>query len=121
MSIVIGNLTNENINDNRLKFNSYNDSNIININIDGNSYNDAIINYKNIGEIGISNSFIAFNYNNSNIFKANDKQSFFINDIVIKSNVEPKKLGPNDPRVASFRLINFNFSGSAAQEEFPSN
>ena len=87
MSIVIGNLTNENINDNRLKFNSYIDSNIITVNADYNSYKDAIINYKGISEIGFSNSYIAINYNNSNIFNANESRSFFINDIRIKSNL----------------------------------
>jgi|688.fasta_scaffold00528_12 hypothetical protein len=110
MSIVIGNLTNENINDNRLKFNSYNNSNIININVDGNSYNDAVINYKNIGEIGISNSFISFNYNNSNIFKANDKQSFFINDIVIKSNINTFKDITNINSNLNINLSNINNS-----------
>ena len=87
MSIVIGNLTNENINDNRLKFNSYIDSNIITINADDNSYKDAIINYKGISEIGLSNGYIAINYKNSNIFNANDSRSFFINDIRVKSNI----------------------------------
>jgi len=101
MSIVIGNLTNENVNDNKLKLNSYIDSNIININIDDNSYKDATINYKNIGEIGVSNSLIAFNYNNSNFFNANNNRSFFINDIFIKNNIYTS----ND-----FSIINSNLN-----------
>ena len=87
MSIIIGNLTNDNINDNKLNFNSYYDSNIINLNVNGNSYPDAIINYKNIAELGVSNSSIIFNYNNCNIFNANSDRSYFINDILIKNNI----------------------------------
>jgi len=67
MSITIGNLINETLNDNRLKINSYFNSNIINLNIEGNSYNDAIINFKNISEFGISNSLISLNYTNISI------------------------------------------------------
>jgi len=86
MSITIGNLINETLNDNRLKINSYFNSNIINLNIEGNSYNDAIINFKNISEFGISNSLISLNYNNFNIFNANNNRSLFSNDLIIKNN-----------------------------------
>lgn len=86
MSITIGNLINENLYDNRFKINTYNNSNVLNLNIDGNSYNDAIINFKNKAEIGFSNSLISFNYNNINIFNTNTSRSFFYNDFYIKNN-----------------------------------
>lgn len=85
MSLIIGNLINETLTDNRLKINTYNNSNVINLNIDGISYKDAIINYKNIGEIGVSNSSIIFNYSKQNIFNANLNNSIFYNDVVIKN------------------------------------
>ena len=86
MSITIGNLINETLLDNRFKINTYNNSNILNLNIEGNSYNDAIINFKNIAEIGLSNSLISFNYNNNNIFNTNLSRSFFNNNFYIKNN-----------------------------------
>lgn len=86
MSITIGNLINETLNDNRLKINTYDNSNVINLNSDGISYKDAIINYKNLGEIGVSNSAIVFNYDNKNLFNANLRRSFFNNDVFIKNN-----------------------------------
>ena len=61
MSISIGNLLNETINDNRFKINTYNNSNVININLDEGTNNDAIINFKNEFEIGLSNNFFSIN------------------------------------------------------------
>jgi len=86
MSITIGNLINETINDNRLKINTYNYSNVINLNSDSISYKDAVINFKELGEIGVSNSTIVFNYDKKNLFNADLNRSFFTNDVYIKTN-----------------------------------
>ena len=86
MSICIGNLINETLNDNRLKINTYNNSNIINLNIEGTTYNDAIINFKNLCDVGVSNNFFVINSSRSNIFNANRYNSTFTNDLYIKSN-----------------------------------
>lgn len=86
MSIIIGNLINETVNDNRLKINTYYNSNIINLNIEGNSYKDAIINFKDVAEIGYSNNFFVINLNDKNIFNTNNERSIITNDLYIKNN-----------------------------------
>ena len=87
MSIVIGNLINETINDNRLKINTFNNSNVINLNIEGTSYKDAIINFKNLGEIGIVNSCFVINLDDKNIFNVTNNRSLFTNDLYVKTNI----------------------------------
>jgi hypothetical protein len=87
MSISIGNLLNESINDNRFKINTYNNSNAININIDDGTNNDAIINFKNKFEFGFSNNYLSINTYNSNIVNFNSNKSIFNNDIFIKNNI----------------------------------
>jgi hypothetical protein len=87
MSIVIGNLINETINDNRLKINTFNNSNVINLNIEGTSYKDAIINFKNLGEIGIVNNCFVINLNDKNVFNVTNNRSLFTNDLYVKTNI----------------------------------
>lgn len=101
MSILIGNLINETVNDNRLKINTYYNSNIINLNIEENTYRDAIINFKNIADIGYSNQFFVINLNDVNIFNASNDRSLFRNDLYIKNNLYTS----ND-----FTYINSNFT-----------
>jgi len=84
MSISIGNLLNETIYDNRFKINTYNNSNVININIDNQTNNDAIINFKNNFHLGSSNNFFSLNAFNSNIFNFTSNKSSFLNDFFIK-------------------------------------
>lgn len=84
MSITIGNLINESLNDNRLKVNTYNNSNVINLNNEDNTYNDAIINFKNNADIGYSNSLVVINYNKKNIFNTDDNNSRFNNNIIVR-------------------------------------
>ena len=87
MSISIGNLLNETINDNRFKINTYNNSNVININIDEGTKDDAIINFKNKFELGFSNNYFSINSSNSNILNISTNKSSFINDVSIKNNI----------------------------------
>ena len=87
MSITIGNLINESLNDNRLKINTFINSNAINLNTEDNTNNDVIINFKNIIDMGYSNSSLSFNYNKKNIFNANDNNCIFNNDVFIKDNI----------------------------------
>jgi hypothetical protein len=87
MSISIGNLLNETINDNRFKINTYNNSNVININIDDGTNEDAIINFKNKFEIGYSNNYFSINTSNSNILKISSNKITFNSDISIKDNL----------------------------------
>jgi len=84
MSISIGNLLNETINDNRFKINTYTNSNVININIDDGTNNDAIINFKNKFELGYSNNYFSINTSNSNILKISSNKIYFNSDIAIK-------------------------------------
>lgn len=100
MSILIGNLINETVNDNRLKINTYYNSNVINLNIEENTYKDALINFKDKAEIGFSNNFFVININDINIFNANNYHSLFTNDLYIKNNIYTS----ND-----FTYINSNF------------
>ena len=87
MSITFGNLINETINDNRLKLNTYYNSNCINLNIEQDTFKDAIINFKNKSQIGQSNNYFTINTNNSNIFIASETNSIFNNDLYIKKNL----------------------------------
>ena len=86
MSISIGNLLNETINDNRFKINTYNNSNVININLDEGTNNDAIINFKNDFEIGLSNNFFSINSHNSNLLNFSSNKTSFNSDVYIKNN-----------------------------------
>ena len=86
MSISIGNLLNETINDNRFKINTYNNSNVININLDEGTNNDAIINFKNEFEIGLSNNFFSINSHNSNLLNFSSNKTSFNSDVYIKNN-----------------------------------
>ena len=87
MSIVIGNLINETTNDNRLKINTYYNSNVVNLNIEGTSYKDAVINFKNLGEIGIVNNCFVINVDKRNIFNITNSRSLFTNDLYVKTNI----------------------------------
>jgi len=86
MSISIGTLKNETINDNRLYFNSFFNSNIILLNTDDSSFKDAVINFKNQYYFGFSNNSFVINKDNFNIFNSSILKSHFSNDLYIKSN-----------------------------------
>jgi len=86
MSITIGNLKNEIINDNRININSYLYSNIINLNSDSVAYKDSLITFNNLFSIGCSNNFAVINTDTKNIFYANNNNSTFTNDVYIKNN-----------------------------------
>ena len=85
MSISIGNLLNETINDNRFKINTYNNSNVIFINIDEGTNSNSIINFKNKFEFGYSNNYLAINTSNYNILNLSLNKSSFNNDVSIKN------------------------------------
>jgi hypothetical protein len=87
MSITFGNLLNEAIGDNRFKIGTYNNSNVIYINIDNDNYRDGIINFRNRSEIGHSNNQFVINMDGMNIFDASSNLSQFNNDLLIKSNL----------------------------------
>lgn len=87
MSISIGNLLNETIYDNRFKINTYNNSNVVNINLDEGTKEDAIINFRNKFEVGISNNFFTINAYNSNVLNITSNKSYITNDIEIKNNI----------------------------------
>jgi hypothetical protein len=86
MSISIGTLKNETVNDNRLRFNSFFNSNVIILNTEDSSYKDAVINFKNQYNFGFSNNAVAINKDNFNIFNSTILKSHFSNDLYIKSN-----------------------------------
>ena len=75
MSITIGPLINEYINDNRFRLNSFNNSNIIYLNTEYNSYKDTIINFKNIYHTGYSNNSFVINKENLNLIDVKSKVS----------------------------------------------
>lgn len=85
MSITFGNLLNEAIGDNRFKISTYNNSNVIYINVDNDTYSDGIINFRNRSEIGHSNNQFTINMDTINIFTASSNISQFNNDLHIKS------------------------------------
>ena len=87
MSISIGNLLNETINDNRFKINTYYNSNVININIDDGTNENAIINFKDRYEIGCSNNYFSINSSLSNILNISSNKVFFNSDVSIKNNL----------------------------------
>lgn len=87
MSIYMGNIPNETINDNRLNFNSYVNSNVIYINTDFDSHPNALINFKNDFIIGMSNSMFILNKNNFSIFTINNNRTYFNNDVFLRSNL----------------------------------
>ncbi len=87
MSITIGSLINENINDNRFRFNSFNNSNIIYLNTENNSYKDAIINFKDKYQFGFSNNSFVTNKGDLNLLYINNNGTYINNDIYIKQNL----------------------------------
>lgn len=89
MSINIGKIISENLNDNRLKIGTYNNSNVININTDVDNYKDAGINFKNKYFIGYSNFNFTINssLNNSNLININETKSQILNDLFVKTNI----------------------------------
>ena len=87
MSISIGTLRNETVNDNRLRFNSFFNSNVIFLNTEDSSFKDAVINFKNQYYFGFSNNAIIINKDNSNIFNCTTLKSHFSNDLYVKSNL----------------------------------
>jgi len=87
MSIFVGNLPNDVISDNRLNFNSYNNSNIIYLNVRDDSHPNAIINFKNNYGFGFSNNAIVLNKNSNQIFNINEYRSYYSNEFFIKSNL----------------------------------
>lgn len=86
MSISIGTLRNETVNDNRLHFNSFYNSNVIFLNVEDSSFKDAVINFKNQYYFGFSNNAFVINNSSSNIFNSTILKSHFSNDLYIKSN-----------------------------------
>lgn len=117
MSITIGTLINETINDNRFRFNSFNNSNIIYLNTEVNSYKDAVINFKNNYYFGYSNFAFIINKENSNLinitndkFNVNNdfniKQNFFTNgnNTTLNSNINIKLFNSNN----NFSVLNSN-------------
>ena len=87
MSITIGPLINEYINDNRFRLNSFNNSNIIYLNTENNSYKDTIINFKNIYHTGYSNNSFVINKENLNLIDVNNLRTYINNDLYIKKNL----------------------------------
>jgi len=87
MSIYVGNLPNETITDNRLNFNSYNNSNVIYLNTNYDSHPNALINFKNDYFTGVSNAMFILQKNGESIFNINNKETHFNNDIFLKNNL----------------------------------
>lgn len=87
MSIYIGNLPIETINDNRLNLNTYLNSNVIYINTDVESFPNALINFKNDFMIGMSNSSFVLNKNEFSIFAINNNKTYFNSDVYLQSNL----------------------------------
>ena len=87
MSITIGTLINETINDNRFRFNSFNNSNIIYLNTEVNSYKDAIINFKDNYHFGYSNNSFVINRSRLNLVNITDTKFNINNDLNIKNNL----------------------------------
>jgi hypothetical protein len=86
MSIFLGNLLNETINDNRFKINTYYNSNVININLDEGTKEDAIINFRNRYEIGSSNNYFSINAYRSNVLNITSNKTSLLSDLEIKNN-----------------------------------
>jgi len=87
MSIYVGNLPIETINDNILNLNTYFNSNVIYINTDVESHPNALINFKNNFMIGMSNSSFVLNKNNFSIFTINGNRTYFNSDVYLQSNL----------------------------------
>jgi hypothetical protein len=85
MSITIGKIISEILNDNRLKVGTYNNSNVININTDIDNYKDCGINFKNNYFLGYSNLNFTLNSINSNLININDNKSHILNDLYVKT------------------------------------
>lgn len=87
MSIYVGNLPIDTINDNRLNLNTYINSNVIYINTDTESCPNALINFKNDFMIGMSNSSFVLNKNEFSIFTINNNKTYFNSDVYLRSNL----------------------------------
>lgn len=112
MSIYVGNFPNDVINDNRLNFNSYNNSNIIYLNTSIDSHPNAIINFKNDYSFGLSNfKFILNKSTFSNLFTIDPLNTIFNTNFTIKNsfNISNDTTFLNSNFTINFQNSNNNF------------